>query len=307
MSCWATLKRVDPTSEEPVDLGRPLSGTRLIVLDDDGKEVIHQGEGSLLIAGQRVNSESPIKTGDRVELINGRLFYRGRTDGTIKRQGKRLNLHSVELTALASGLVRQCCALIRRNLLLLAAVLLESGSSSSAQLATYFAENGAAHEIPDEIVQLDAIPVTPHGKVDKAALLDTIGNSLPTDERDWAALLAEEWPCRPVQDEANFIRSGGDSLAAVRLSAKLEKRLDLPLTGLVDVLLNRSYSEVKRYIQQEMDKPPDCLLPAVSITQRSRTAHRYDPVRIPRPYDVQLDWTFDLEKCVDASPLIIER
>ena len=299
VSCWAALNKVDLTSTEPIDLGRPLSSTRLMVVDDKGLEMARQGEGSLLIAGQRIEPDPPVETGDRVEVINGRLFYRGRTDGTVKRQGKRLNLHSVELTALASGLVRQCCALIHRHLLLLAAVL----SGPASHLEAYYADNSASHEIPDEIVQLDAIPVTGHGKIDRQALLDTIGKRFQPDRRDWESILAAEWPHQAVQPDSNFIQSGGDSLQAVRLSARLQERLDRPLTGLVDVLLNRSYVHVRRYIQQEVDRPRDgdpAELNASSVHQTSRKTFT------PAGRTLVLDWTFDMEKCIDASPLIIE-
>lgn len=177
MSCWASLKKVDVNqSDQEIDLGSPLSGTALRVVDNKGEEIT-EGEGSLLLGGPRIGPNlADVVTGDWVELLNGRIYYRGRLDNgmTVKRLGKRINLHSVELIALASGLVRQCSAFIHQNLIILAAAFFTSGSVST--LKEYFTLNAVNYERPDEVVQLDVLPVTRHGKVDRAQLLDFILN-----------------------------------------------------------------------------------------------------------------------------------
>jgi len=163
-------------SDQDIDLGRPLSGTLLRVVDNKGEEIA-EGEGSLLIGGPRIGpNRSDVETGDRVELVNGRIYYRGRLDNgvTVKRLGKRLNIHSVELIALESGLVRQCSAFIHQNLLILAAAFFTSGSVST--LKEYFALNAVNYERPDEVIHVDVLPVTRHGKVDRSQLLDFILN-----------------------------------------------------------------------------------------------------------------------------------
>lgn len=313
VSCWATLKRVDFSQlDTPVDLGRPLSETVLRVVDEQGIEIT-RGEGALLLAGQRLPAGQPdCVTGDQVELINGLVYYRGRMDGTVKRMGKRVNLHAVELIALASGLVRQCCALIYEHLLVLASVLVPDNSARQA-LIDYYLDHAAPHERPDEIVELDVIPVTSHGKTDKKKLLEMFPRKALCHQ-DWNTLLAAEW--KKVagdvhRSDANFILSGGNSLSAVVLSSRLEEQLGRPLPGLIDVLLNRTLADVQHYLRKEATgwELPESI--PVAVYQRCRPASTENITITARqsekkPINFKVDWTFDLKKCIDASPLVIQ-
>src|SRR6185312_3161460 len=91
-----------------------------------------------------------------------------------------------------------------------------------------------AHLIPIVVIPLDALPVTPSGKLDRDALPDPVF-SPPTDARaqappsgpvesEIAALFADLSGGMPVGRHSNFFELGGSSLTAITLLERLRKR-----------------------------------------------------------------------------------
>ena len=324
VSCWATLSKIE-SNEIQVDLGQALGKTDLLVLNEEEEE-IHQhqgGEGYLWLGGRRIcllDDETPhsIKkpvfrpTGDRVEFLNGKLYYRGRKDETVKRMGKRLNLHSIEILALSSGLVHQCCALLDSNQLL---ILVCSGISVVDHLLQFFQDNAAPVEQPDVIRILDSLPVSKHGKIDRKKLLHII-QTVPKYEGtlNWEASLENEWRNATGQsatDESNFILSGGNSLSALRLVSRIQEETVRPLPLLTDILLNQNWKETVDYIRKETLIGCTTSLQKkskVQIFQKSRPSSQVlDVMSKASTLELKQIWKFNLKKCIDASPLVIQR
>jgi len=324
VSCWATLSKIE-SSEIQVDLGHALGETDLRVLNEDEKEIHRDqgGEGFLWLGGRRVcllDDETPdsIKkpvfrpTGDRVEFLNGKLYYRGRKDETVKRMGKRLNLHSVEILALSSGLIQQCCALLDSNRLL---VLVCSGISVVDHLLQFFQDNAVPVEQPDVIRILDSLPMSKHGKIDRKKLLQIIQTTPKYETKlNWETALAKEWKNATGQtatNESNFVLSGGNSLSALRLVNQIQEETARPLPLLTDILINQNWEKTVDYIRKELLSDPISSLQnksKVKIYQRSQTSSEVINVK-SKASTLQLKqiWKFNLKKCIDASPLVIRR
>lgn len=313
VSCWASLYKID--FHEKVELGCPLSGTEFRVINEQ-REEINQGEGFLILGGRRsclVNEETPQslekpvfrETGDRVELVNGKIYYRGRADATVKRMGKRLNLHSVELIAQLSGLVHQCCALLDSNQLL---ILVCSGCTNVEELRRYFQMNASTVEQPDDIHVLDSIPVSKHAKIDRQKCLEIIQTS-KCQISEWQSCLKSKWMSmtgqQSITDNSNFILTGGNSLFALNLVSKIQDHVTQPLPLLVDILLNKNYKDVVDYIEKEIHQFNSVQHPVVEIFQRCQPAQ--STLVTSKPFELKQLWKFNLKKCIDASPLIIRR
>lgn len=328
VSCWATLSKIE-SNDLPADLGYPLSETDLRIVNENEEDITTEngGEGFLMLGGRRVcliDEETPDSitkpmfraTGDRVQFLNGKLYYRGRTDETVKRMGKRLNLHSIELLALSSGFVQQCCAFLDSNQLL---ILVCTGIFTVEQLSQYFQENAATIEQPDEIRVLDTFPVSKHGKIDRKKLLQLVKNlRVPEKTLNWETCLAKEWMMatgKTTTDESNFILSGGNSLSAIRLFNKVQEQVARPLPLLIDILLNQSWKHVVDHIREETRKNTevDSLLnqPTIKIFQRGKQAAQspkhIDQTSEEASFELKQIWKFSLKKCIDASPLVIQR
>ena len=84
--------------------------------------------------------------------------------------------------------------------------------------------------VPSVIVVLDAMPLTPHGKIDEAALTSVVApaNRSPTEvtpgatdkERRLATIWAEVLGLDAVGVDDNFFELGGDSILSIKLAAR---------------------------------------------------------------------------------------
>ena len=114
-------------------------------------------------------------SGDRaVRGDDGLIRFRGRDDAMIKVSGNRLSPTEIEEAALASGAVREVLALGVKDERLGQAVKLiavAKGESAEQRLRAHLAAELPAYMQPREIVWRDELPVSPNGKVDRAALV----------------------------------------------------------------------------------------------------------------------------------------
>ncbi|HEY0602171.1 MAG TPA: amino acid adenylation domain-containing protein, partial [Herpetosiphonaceae bacterium] len=109
-------------------------------------------------------------------------------------------------------------------------------------LHTFLAERLPSYMLPSAFVVLDALPVTPSGKLDRRALPEPVHALNPEGiaPRDrWELHLARLWQellhSGPLSIHDNFFRRGGDSLLAVRLVARIEQELgrQIPVARLI--------------------------------------------------------------------------
>ena len=114
-------------------------------------------------------------SGDRaVRGRDGLIRFRGRDDAMIKVSGNRLSPTEIEEAALASGAVREVFALGVKDDSLGQAVKLiavAKGEGAEQRLRAHLAAELPAYMQPKTIVWRDALPVSPSGKVDRAALV----------------------------------------------------------------------------------------------------------------------------------------
>ena len=128
----------------------------------------------------------------------------------------------------------------------LCAYVVANQKLTASELRTYLAESLPAYMIPARFVQLQEIPLTPNGKVDRKALQASEERYLglnhnytaprtPT-EATLAALWAEVLEVEPIGIHDNFFKLGGHSLLATQLIAKIRDtfQIDLPLRTLFE-------------------------------------------------------------------------
>ena len=195
-TCITTLAPLQPGT--PIRLGGPLDRVRLYVLDTLGQPVAPGVPGELHIGGEGVSrgyrghaeltaerfipdafSGEPgarlYRTGDRVRWNpDGTLSFLGRTDLQVKVRGMRIELEEIEATLLRQTGVRQAVVLARqreRDTRLESFIVLEGPrprAEESLREALAAVLPGAM--VPSRITVLDALPLTPTGKVDRKAL-----------------------------------------------------------------------------------------------------------------------------------------
>ncbi len=116
--------------------------------------------------------------------------------------------------------------------------------SLQTQLRSFLKEKLPDYMVPSAFVTLDALPVTPNGKIDRRALpapelqpaASESGFTAPRDtlEIELQSIWEKVLGVRPISVTDNFFDLGGHSLLAVRLFAQIKERFnrDLPLATL---------------------------------------------------------------------------
>src|SRR5580692_8634890 len=183
--------RVDEPRSD-LSVGRVLPGVEIVLMGKDGKHVPEGAVGELWVRGPNVakgyyrapeetaaaiSAEGWFNTRDLARLEAGNLFIVGRTKELIVRFGE--NVYPAEVEAVLNAhpsVVRS--AVIGRNVQgleggeeVVAFVELSPGSpATTAELTDYAARNLAPYKRPSHFVLVDAMPVTPTGKVRKEEL-----------------------------------------------------------------------------------------------------------------------------------------
>ncbi|MGO4773547.1 amino acid adenylation domain-containing protein, partial [Flavobacterium sp. W22_SRS_FK3] len=245
-----------PTTSETVPIGKPLTNTSLYVLNAH-QELIPVGViGELYIGGAGVakgylnqieltnekfitnpfiSGEVIYRTGDLARwLPDGNIEFVGRGDDQVKIRGYRIELSEIENVLLSLDLVIQC------------RVLVQMDSSGNKRLVGYVVSEGALDKektedqlksilpeymVPRLWVELDRIPLTSNGKLDKKALPEFDGSQLskqdyvaPRNEKEsqlvaiWESLLG----VNKIGIYDNFFELGGHSLLVVQLISRLQ-------------------------------------------------------------------------------------
>jgi len=198
------------------------------------------------------------KTGDLGRwLPDGNIEFLGRIDHQVKIRGFRVELGEIETFLLQHEAVRETVVVVREenpgDKRLVAYVVPKSefchdGSTSSEliqQLRDFLQEKLPGHMVPSAIVQLEALPLAPSGKVDRSALpvpsfkneseLGFVAPRTPTEEivaDIWGQVLKQEH----IGIHDNFFDLGGHSLLATQAISRLREafKIELPLRSLFE-------------------------------------------------------------------------
>ncbi|GAB3440147.1 amino acid adenylation domain-containing protein [Actinophytocola sediminis] len=169
------------------------------------------------------------RTGDLVRWrAEGTLEFAGRADHQVKIRGFRVEPGEVESALLAQPGVTGALVVADEDQAtgtrLVAHVM---STRHDGDLRTALAETLPAHLVPAAIVVLDAFPLTPNGKIDRAALpAPTTRTTVHADRGDprlelMCGLFAAVLGLPAVAQEDGFFAMGGHSLLVARLLARV--------------------------------------------------------------------------------------
>ncbi|HLL45372.1 MAG TPA: amino acid adenylation domain-containing protein, partial [Longimicrobiaceae bacterium] len=184
------------------------------------------------------------RTGDRVRWsADGALDFRGRADFQVKVRGHRVEPGEVEAALLRHPAVRQAVVVARGDAAgttRLVAYFVGDADVSAAALRDGLRATLPEYMLPAAFVALDAVPLTPAGKVDRRAL--PAPDFAPGDaaaprtelEEVLAAIWAEVLGTERVGIHDDFFALGGHSLLVTQVAARVRRALgvDLPFRDL---------------------------------------------------------------------------
>ncbi|OMG71009.1 amino acid adenylation domain-containing protein, partial [Burkholderia ubonensis] len=192
VSYWPCELR--PDRRAPI--GRAIRNIRLYVLDDARRRVPPGHEGELYIAGAGLArgylkrpaltaerfvddpfhpGEKMYRTGDRVvELDDGNLDFLGRIDFQVKLRGLRIELGEIEVVLRQIVHVREAAVMVRGeedgDPRLVAYLETDGATLDPKQVRRHVATRLPDYMVPNRVVSMPRLPLTPHGKLDRGAL-----------------------------------------------------------------------------------------------------------------------------------------
>ncbi len=291
---WSSSWLIQPESDV-IPLGQPIANTQLYILDRWLNPVPPGVAGELYIGGAglargywnqpALTAERFIpdacsssagarlyRTGDWCRLwADGKLEYLGRRDHQIKLRGYRIELREIEAVLALHPDVRESVVVAYQaesgDKRLVAYVAVHGGEATLTDSIRIFMKvRLPVYMLPEAVVLLEALPRTPSGKVDRAAL----PRAEESDDRRCVAyaapqtamekvltnLLAEVLNRDQVGIHDDFFELGGHSLTATRLMSKIREifTISIPLRTLFETPTVSGLSERILYAFDQADR-----------------------------------------------------
>ncbi|MEO1480761.1 MAG: amino acid adenylation domain-containing protein [Myxococcota bacterium] len=254
--------------DQPITIGTPIHRTALRIVDANLEPVPSGVRGELLIGGTglaggylnrpeltderfiHVDGERFYRTGDLVRRrVSGELEFVRRIDSQVKVRGFRIELGEIEATLKNHPGVDASVAKVYSpstgDTRLAAYFVPASGSTDLDALVEnlrgHLVSNLPGYMVPQHLVAIDAVPLTPNRKVDRKALPDpshSVSAEFAPPSTEAEKLLAAIWSDVLGVDRVgatdDFFALGGHSILATRVMARLREQtgVDLPLRRL---------------------------------------------------------------------------
>ncbi|RGC66838.1 Tyrocidine synthase 3 [Micromonospora sp. MW-13] len=334
-----------------VPIGRPIRGATVRILDDHGQLTPISVQGELVIGGLGVArgyvgrpgltaerfvpdpygppGSRVYRTGDLASWsADGSLMYGGRQDHQVQLHGHRVELGEIEAALSAHPAVAHAVVAVRgeeRDPELAGYVVWQPGSRAAwSELRAHLRVTLPDHMVPTVFATLDRLPLTPTGKVDRAALPDVVRNrperTYVPPRDDIGKLVAGVWERELEVDRVglddDFFELGGHSLRAARVVSRLRQALRIELAmktlfefpvlaGFVDAVKGAG-----REAQSEIPKRPDDVQARLSASQlRLWFLYNLDPNR--RDYNsyvaLRLSGALDEQAFADSLSYLVTR
>jgi amino acid adenylation domain-containing protein len=303
-----------------IPIGKPIKGSAVMLINSRGQLCRGEAVGEIHIRTpyrahgyygepeltrevfiQNPFSEDPTdiiyKTGDYGRLLeDGNLEFLGRRDQQIQLRGVRVELGEIENLLRGHDAVADVVVVDRDdaegNKFLVAYVTMRNGTGS-APLRQYLAERLPETMLPSAFVELDELPRTLNGKIDRKALptLDSLqpvsgreSGSLTPIEEIVAGIWCEVLRLPVAGRSANFFNLGGHSLLVTQVVARVREHLGVELS-IRSIFEAPTLEQFARVIQEQISTGRHCELPA--ITRVSREGE------LPLSFSQQRMWFFE--------------
>ncbi|WP_133054016.1 non-ribosomal peptide synthetase, partial [Niastella yeongjuensis] len=270
---------------ERVVIGKPIAHTAIYILNEDNNPCGTDIPGEICIAGAGLaygylnNPEltaakfvsNPYGAGERMYrtgdlgkwLPDGSLVFIGRRDDQVKIRGYRVEPGEIENVILKYESVDTAVVMVRSNNdeQELAAYIKAKSELDLSALKSWLLTRLPAWMLPAHLLQLDSLPLTVNGKIDRSKLpapgafnrLESQGHELPRNEIEeqlvqiWRELLGRA----RISITDNFFDVGGNSIRIVRLASLVSNLLGREIS----VALLFEYPSIKGLVDHIVQEP----------------------------------------------------
>ena len=266
-----------------VPIGKPILNYKAYILNSDNKLTPVGIPGELCISGNGVARgylnrpklmaekfvENPFIPGERMYrtgdlarwLPDGNIEFLGRIDQQVKIRGIRIELGEIESQILKLNMIKEAVVLAREGDTgdkYLCAYLVSEEVILESELKQHLSAILPDYMIPSYFVQLEKLPLTGNGKLDRIALPEPEGGReeyvAPKNETEetlvqiWGEVLGK----KKVGTHDNFFELGGHSLKAMVMVSKIHKELNVELP-LKELFTTPTISGISEYLTKAQE------------------------------------------------------
>jgi len=259
------VRGTDLTAPGTVPIGRPVSDTRVYVLDAALRPTAPGVAGELYVAGAGLArgylrrpgttaerfvanpfgepGERMYRTGDVVRWTSGGVLeFLGREDGQVKLRGFRIELGEVEAALAGHPGVGRAAVVVHESesgdKRLVGYVVPRPGAAGAeaAEVRAFVAERLPQYMVPAAVVPLTELPLTVNGKLDRRAL--PVPRFAPVTayrapgsarEKTLCEIFAAVLDVERVGLDDNFFELGGHSLHVTQIVSRIRRELSVEL------------------------------------------------------------------------------
>ena len=285
------------TQGADITIGIPNVNVHVATLDREGRLQPPGAMGEMVILGDGVGrgyvgrddlteksfitllGKKAYRSGDLVRLrSDGKIEFHGRVDNQVKLRGLRIELGEIENVINAYPGIHTSIAVVNWDRECIVAYFTAEKPVDMDALKAHMASYLTAYMMPAALMQLDEMPLTANGKIDKKALpvqevarKARIIEAPQTDlQRTLCAIFQKALAIDPVGIHENFFELGGTSLkaATVLMSAMLK---ELPIVY-QDIFNAPTVCGLETIILQKEDRETE--KPELeSVSERDALAH----------------------------------
>ena len=267
ISC--TMKVI--TDSKNITIGAPNGNVHVYVVDKENK-ILPDGEtGELVVAGLGVgrgyinlpektaevfislNGERAYKTGDLAKITpEGEIEFFGRIDNQIKLRGLRIELGEIEEVINSyEGIITSITVPVDNKYL--CCYFMADREISSEALSDYASESLAHYMVPDVFIQLEKMPLTQNGKIDKKALPKPVAQpkNLKEPETPMQKKIFEIVSKVVENDyfgiDTSFYKAGLSSISAMKLCVLISDEFGVTIRT-SDIHENNTVEKLEKYV-----------------------------------------------------------
>ncbi|ANF97034.1 non-ribosomal peptide synthetase [Paenibacillus bovis] len=244
-------------------IGKPVSNHQIWILDHAGQMQPIGVPGELCVSGNglaRGYLHRPELTAERFTphplfpeeriyhtgdlacwLPDGQIEYKGRQDEQVKIRGYRIEPGEIDVRLMQHPAVRESLTIARQDqegYAYLCAYIVSDNTWTMNELREHILHTLPEYMIPAHFIQIDQLPLTANGKVNKSALPEPPAYSSASfvapatdNEIALAAMFEEILGVPQIGVHDHFFEKGGHSLKAMTLVSRIhrEMNIDIPL------------------------------------------------------------------------------
>ncbi|WP_428239412.1 non-ribosomal peptide synthetase, partial [Gynuella sp.] len=283
------LNNID-LQQTAIPIGKPISNTRIYILNSQLKPVPTGVQGDIYISGDGVARgylnqpeissaaflENPFlpgthlyKSGDQGRwLASGDIEFLGRNDDQVKIRGFRIEPGEIESRLVHLPYVKEALVLAKKDTSgdkYLVAYCIFTDENKQQEIRKALSQVLPDYMIPSAIVPLESFPLTLNGKIDRKSLPDPQTESLTQHQyevpsNDIEIALADIWirilGTERVGRQDDFFELGGHSLKCVSLISEIQQSFDIDLS-IRTIFENSQLTQLSDQIRHQISRIPN--------------------------------------------------